>query len=167
VLSESELSRRILEAAAVTHDVGRKRDGGHRKRAYRMIRKLKPSVGWSEEYLQCIAIVAHYHRGGLPPANHPIFEGISPQRRAELMPLAGVLRLANALDELHDQRVSAVELKLHNGALMLYARGLVNSISPFGERLAQARYLLESCIKMPIVIKPLRTRQAAVSQTSG
>jgi hypothetical protein len=82
------------------------------------------------------------------------------------MPLAGVLRLANALDEAHDQHVSAVELKLNNGALSLYARGLGNSINPFGEQLAQARYLLENCIKMPILLKPLRARRTA-SQTSA
>ncbi len=82
VLAESDLSRRILEAAAVMHDVGRGKDGGHRKRGYRMIRKLKPPVGWSEEYLQCVAIVAHYHRGGLPASNHPIFAGLPAQRRS-------------------------------------------------------------------------------------
>jgi CHAD domain-containing protein len=166
VIEKSELARHILEAAAVMHDVGRKKGGGHRKRGYRMIRNLKPPVGRSEEYLQCVAIVAHYHRGGLPPTNHPIFEGISAQRRVELMPLAGVLRLANALDESHDQRISCVELRRRDGALTVYAKGLTNSINPLGEQLAQARYLLESCIKMPIVIKPLRARRTA-SQKSG
>jgi len=160
LLTESDLSRQILEAAAVMHDVGRKKDGGHRKRGYRMIRKLKPPVGWSEEYLHCVAIVSHYHRGGLPPANHPIFEGIPAQRRAELLPLAGVLRLANALDEMHDQRVSSVELKLRRGMLTLYAQGLTNSISPFGEHLAGARYLLESCIRMPILVRPAPRRKS-------
>src|SRR5271166_1567011 len=77
VLAESEVSRRILEAAAVMHE------GGRRKRGYRMIRNLKPQVGWSEEYLQCVAIVAHYHRGALPPSTHPIFAGLAAQRRAE------------------------------------------------------------------------------------
>jgi hypothetical protein len=75
------------------------------------------------------------------------------------MPLAGVLRLANAFDEAHDQRISTVELKRRDGALTLYAQGLTSSVGPFGEQLARARYLLESCIKMPIVIKPLRARQ--------
>jgi len=155
-LSGSELSRHILEAAAAMHDVGRRKDGGHRKRGYRMIRKLKPPVGWNEEHLHDVAIVAHYHRGGLPPANHPIFAGISAERRAELMPLAGVLRLANALDENHDQRISSVEMQRQKGALTVYAKGLTSSISRFGEQLAQARYLLESCVKMPVMIKPLR-----------
>jgi len=154
VLPRSELSRRILEAAAVMHDVGRGKDGRHRKRGYRMIRNLKPPVGWSEEYLQCVAIVAHYHRGSLPPSDHPIFAGLPAQRRAELMPLAGVLRLANALDELHDQRISSVELKRRNGALVVYAKGLGNAISPFGEQLARARYLLESCIRTAVLIRP-------------
>jgi CHAD domain-containing protein len=165
VIEESELARHILEAAAVMHDVGRKKDRGHRKRGYRMIRKLTPPVGWNEEYLQCVAIVAHYHRGSLPLANHPIFEGISAERRAELMPLAGVLRLANALDETHDQRISAVEVQRRDSALTVYAKGLANSISQFGEQVAQARYLLESCVKMPIMVKPLRARRTA-SQTS-
>ncbi len=41
VLPESEPARRILEAAAVMHDVGRDKDrGGHRKRGYRKIRSL-------------------------------------------------------------------------------------------------------------------------------
>ena len=39
ILAESEPARRILEAAAVMHDVGRGKDGGHRKRGYRMIRE--------------------------------------------------------------------------------------------------------------------------------
>ena len=154
MLSPSENSRRILEAAAVMHDVGRGKRSGHRKRGYRMIRKLKAPVGWSEDYLQCVAIVARYHRGSLPPSNHPIFAGLPAQRRAELMPLAGVLRLANALDEVHDQRVSSVELVRHKGELVIYAPGLPGSIGPFGEQLARARYLLESCVKMPILIRP-------------
>ena len=159
ILAESEMSRRILEAAAVMHDVGRGKDGGHRKRGYRMIRNLKPPVGWSEEYLQCVAIVAHYHRGSLPPSNHPIFAGLPAQRRVELMPLAGVLRLANALDDLHDQRISAVKVDCRNNAIALYAQGLTTSVGPFGEQLAQARYLLETCIKMPIMIRPLPARR--------
>lgn len=163
ILAESEHSRRILEAAAVMHDVGRDQDGGHRKRGYRMIRQLKPPVGWSEEYLQCVAIVAHHHRGGLPPSNHPIFAGLPAQRRSELMPLAGVLRLANALDDAHDQRIPSVTVERRNGALVLFAQGLSASVSPFGEQLARARYLLESCLKLPIVVRPVPARRKPLS----
>ncbi|HZD33371.1 MAG TPA: CHAD domain-containing protein [Candidatus Angelobacter sp.] len=156
---ESEPARRILEAAAVLHDVGRGKDSGHRKRGYRMIRGLKPPVGWTDEYLQGVAIVAHYHRGGLPLSNHPIFAGLPAQRRVELMPLAGVLRLANALDDAHDQRITSVAIERREGILVIHAQGLTNAVSPFGEQLARARYLLENCIRMPIVLKPLPLRR--------
>ena len=43
--------------------------------------------------------------------------------------------------------------KRRNGMLTIFAQGLPVSVSPFGEQLAQARYLLENCIKMPIVIR--------------
>jgi len=166
LLPQSEPARRILEAAAVMHDVGRGKDSAHRKRGYRMIRNLKPPVGWSEEYLQSVAIVAHYHRGGLPPSNHPIFAGLPAQRRAELMPLAGVLRLANALDDAHDQRITSIALERRDGALVIYAQGLTNAVNPFGEQLARACYLLETCIKMPIALKPLPTRHRLHPQSA-
>jgi len=44
--------------------------------------------------------------------------------------------------------------------LTLYAQGLTNSISPFGEHLAGARYLLESCIRMPILVRPAPRRKS-------
>ena len=167
ILAQSDMSRRVLEAAAVMHDVGRGKAGGHRRRGYRMIRDLKPPVGWSEEYLQCVAIVAHYHRGSLPPSNHPIFAGLPAQRRSELMPLAGVLRLTNALDDLHDQRISSVAVERQRNALTIYAQGLTNSVSSFGEHLAQARYLLETCIRMPIAIRPLPARRKPIGESAS
>ena len=79
------------------------------------------------------------------------------------MPLAGVLRLANALDDLHDQRIIAVTVERRNGVLTIFAQGLTSSVSPFGEQLAQSRYLLETCIKMPIVVRPLPMRRKAAT----
>jgi len=52
-----------------------------------------------------------------------------------------------------------VTVERRNSVLFLYAQGLTSSASPFGEQLAQARYLLETCIKMPIMIRPLPARR--------
>jgi CHAD domain-containing protein len=154
LLPGSADARGILQAAALMHDVGRGKNGGHRKRSYRMIRKLTPPVGATDDYLQCVAIVAHYHCGGLPPLNHPIFAGLPAQRRSQLMPLAGVLRLANALDAWHDQRISSVKVECRDGAVILSAQGLTGTVNPFGEQLARARYLLESFLRRSIMVKP-------------
>jgi exopolyphosphatase/pppGpp-phosphohydrolase len=160
-LPQSEPARRILEAAAVMHDVGRDKGKGHRKRGYKKIRNIKPPVGWTEEYLQCVAIVAHYHQGALPPSTHPIFAGLPAQRRSELLPLAGVLRLANALDEQHDGRIRSLALEKRKEIVVIYAEGLTNAVNSYGEQLARARYLLESTIRTPIVLKPLPLRRMA------
>ena len=85
--------------------------------------------------------------------------GLPAHRRTELLPLAGVLRLANALDEEHDQRITSVVLERRNGVMTIYAQGLTNTVSPFVEQLARARYLLESCIKMPIALRALSLRR--------
>jgi hypothetical protein len=70
-----------------------------------------------------------------------------------------VLRLANALDDQHDQRVSGATVGRRNGFLTIFAQGLTGAVSPFGEQLARARYLLEACLKMPIMIRPLPARR--------
>jgi hypothetical protein len=80
------------------------------------------------------------------------------------MPLAGVLRLANALDDFHDQRITSVAVERRKDALTIQAQGLPGSVSPFGEQLARARYLLETCIKMPILIRPSPPRRRPLSQ---
>ena len=160
-MPESEPARRILEAAAVMHDVGGK-GTKHRKHGYQRIRGLHPPVGWNGEYLQAVAIVAHYHRGGLPAANHPIFAGLPARRRSELLPLAGVLRLANALDSTHDQRVRSLVVEQQGGVVKVLAEGMPATVGPYGERLARARYLLESCVRRPIIMRPFPLRRSAV-----
>src|ERR1039458_5913480 len=79
VIAEAE-DRRILEAAAMLHEVGRSRGPqGHRKRAYSMIRRLTPPLGWSAEELQCVAVIARYHGGALPQTSNSAFVGLAPR----------------------------------------------------------------------------------------
>ncbi len=155
--------RRILEAAALLHEVGRSRgDRGHRKRAYSMIRRLTPPVGWSAEELQCVAVIARYHGGALPQIGDSPFVGLTPTRRRALLPMAGVLRLADAFDFPHDQQIDRLTVERRDGMLIVYGRGL-QEISPVAERVARARYLLETTCACPIMVRPQATKPAAAS----
>jgi hypothetical protein len=58
-------------------------------------------------------------------------------------------------------------VRRRNEELTVYAKGLTYSISLFGEQLAQACYLLQSSIKMPIMIKPLRAPRKPTPQPSS
>jgi exopolyphosphatase/guanosine-5'-triphosphate,3'-diphosphate pyrophosphatase len=165
VLSGGAGYRRILEAAGLVHDVGRnKGEAGHLKRGYRMITRLKPPLGWNEEELRCVAAVARYHRGALPKTTDSYFVGLTARRRSALLPIMGILRLANAFDASHDRKVTGVSVEQHDGTLNVYAQGL-QEISETAERLAQARYLLETTSSLAIRIRPLPEKPAASSRS--
>ena len=91
--------RGVLQAAALMHDVGKARGGEkHWKASYRMIRGLAPPMGWSARELEMAAVVARYHRGALPHIRAKALQLLELPDRHLAMELAGILRLANALD---------------------------------------------------------------------
>lgn len=73
------------------------------------------------------------------------------------MTLLGILRLANALDEPHDRKVTDISVEVQNGGLKILARGL-QEFSSTAQRVARARYLLESMCKRPILISSAPVR---------
>jgi len=155
VLSADPEQRRILQAAALVHEVGRRKNkGGHRKRADRLLGRLKPPLGWSESELRDVAVVAHFHRGALPSFDKSYFVGVPAKRRGKLAPLAGILRLANAFDEAHEHRVARISVERRDGSLIVYAQGIAE-LSSAAEKIARASYLLEATCKLPILIRSL------------
>ena len=166
VIADAE-HRRILEAAAMLHEVGQSRGPeGHRKRAYSMIRRLTPPLGWSAEELQCVAVIARYHGGALPQTSSSAFVGLTPKRRRALLPIAGILRLADAFDFSHDRQIDRLAVERRDGMLIVYGRGL-QEIGPAAERLARARYLLETTCGCPIMVRPQAIKPAAASPVAG
>lgn len=165
ISSSGPRDRLILEAAAVLHEVGRSKDidehrGGHQKRGQRTVAKLKPPLGWSPIDMQCLAALVRFHRGRLPARNEPAMAGLDRKRRAELLRLMGMLRLANAFDETHGGSVRDLHVSRQNGAVIINARGL----QPMGreaERVARARYLLETVCRRPIAVRLSMGRQVA------
>jgi CHAD domain-containing protein len=156
-------SRKLLEAAAILHEIGRdedQRNGGHQKRGYRKVLKLKPPLGWTEEDMRCVAAMVRHHRGALPLTSDSSFVGLPAKRRSELMTLLGILRLANAFDESHDHKVTDISVEAQNGGFKVSARGL-QEFSSTAQRVARARYLLESICERPIMINPAPARAAA------
>lgn len=168
VLSARAEHRRILEAAAILHEVGTSKRadghaGTHPKRGYRLVSRLKPPLGWSEEEMRCVAVLVRYYRGDLPLTSNSSFVGLSSKWRSELMPLIGILRLANAFDQPHDGSISRVAVERQNGFLVVYGQGL-RRISRGAEQIARARYLLETTLRLPIVVRPMPAKAIASSR---
>lgn len=169
ILSAQPEYRRILEAAAILHEVGRSKkkdgnDGTRPKRGFRMVSRLKPPLGWSEEEMRCVAVLVRYHSGDLPLTSNSSFVGLGAKWRSELMPLMGILRLANAFDQAHDGSISRVAVERQDGFLVVYGQGL-RTLSRGAERVARARYLLETTSRFPIMVRPMPAKAIASSPT--
>ena len=149
-------SRKILLAAALTHDVGRaKREKNHQKISYRWIHRMTPPLGWSAPDLRLAAAVARFHRGALPQARHKSLQEFAPEDKKTAIYLAGVLRLANALDADRDGQAPHLKVEAQDGCIAIATAGYSPWTSA-AEDVAAARHVLEVVLRKPVVIKALK-----------
>lgn len=143
---------RILRAAALAHHVGRRggRRGRH-KRAYRLISELRAPLGWSEHEIRAVALVARYYRGAEPSAEHAGFRDLDAAERSFVSTLAGVLRIADALDARHDGAVPRVRVEPAPPAIVIHAEGYEESQRD-AARMGGRKRLLEAAIGRPILV---------------
>ncbi len=148
-------ARDLLQAAAFMHDVGKaKGHEDHQKKSYRMIRKLARPLGWSVRDLELAAVVARYHRGALPSPRSKAMQGLELPDRHLAMQLAGVLRFANALDT-RNGLPSKLSVELSDRILRVYSAGY-SPLDRSAENVAAARHLLETVLRLPVMVKPMR-----------
>ncbi|MFZ0704938.1 MAG: CHAD domain-containing protein [Candidatus Korobacteraceae bacterium] len=171
VIAADRRQRCILEAAALTQEVGSsKHEKGRRKRSYKLLHSLAPPPGWSPQDMRAVAIVGRYHRGALAPASHAMFAGIAARSRMHLLRLAGVLRLANALAAAAQSSDLPLRLACSDGILTITAPDVDTGIGSAGERMARAKYLLEaSCgvaIRLEKIPQPSQREKAGVRNSS-
>ena len=148
-------SRAVLHVAALLHDVGRARgDGAHQKESFRMIRGLAQPLGWSAREMELAAVVARYHRGALPrPRRKPLQRLDLPDRRIAVQ-LAGVLRLANALDSRNGTE-PALQVAVQDRTVMVHAAGY-SALDRSAEDVAAARHLLETVLRRAVLVRGMK-----------
>lgn len=97
--------RTLLSAAALLHDAGYHiAHESHHKHSLYLI-KYSEVTGFSEAERNVIANVARYHRGAPPKERHPDYAALNVSDRETVCRLASILRVADALDRSHDNRV--------------------------------------------------------------
>lgn len=88
-----------LEAAALLANVGLfVSHDRHHLHSYYVIRHSDLLVGFTDHEIEIIAQVARYHRKSSPRPRHPEFARLGPDDQATVRTLAGILRVAVALD---------------------------------------------------------------------
>lgn len=112
-------ARDLLEAAALVHDVGfLVNHAQHHKHAYHLIMH-SDLAGYSSHEIELIANVVRYHRRASPRKSHANFARLALEDQAWVRRLAGVLRVAVALDRSHTQVVREVQCYVRRGRVRL------------------------------------------------
>jgi len=156
--------RTILFAAALMHDVGRaKREKGHHKATYRLIRKMTPPLGFTSPELQLVAAVARFHCGALPQPRQKVLQELATADKSLAIHLAGMLRFANAFDGERDGLVQTLQVATKDGTLLVSAAGYSPWTSA-AEDIAAARHVLELVLRKPILVRPLKPTPSGVAR---
>jgi exopolyphosphatase/guanosine-5'-triphosphate,3'-diphosphate pyrophosphatase len=101
--------RELLEAAALLCNVGLYvSHSGHHKHSYYVIRNSDHLLGFTDHEIELIAVIARYHRKSAPKPSHPEYAALAPEDQAVVRTLAGILRVAIALDRTHAGLVDTV-----------------------------------------------------------
>lgn len=118
-----EEERRILLVAALLHDTGAyisyKRH--HKHSMYLIANSELP--GLSPRAQNLAAVVARYHRRSEPAERHPEFAALPARDQDTVTRLAALLRLADALDREHQERIRALQAWVEGGLLHLRVVG--------------------------------------------
>lgn len=115
--------RAILQAAALLHDVGTFVSyNRHHKHSLYLIAHSE-LAGFSPRETLLVANVARYHRRSAPKPQHETFSVLDRRERRTVRVLAALLRLADALDREHRQRVHRVEVSRRGGRVLLAVEG--------------------------------------------
>jgi exopolyphosphatase/guanosine-5'-triphosphate,3'-diphosphate pyrophosphatase len=113
--------RALLEYAALLHDIGHHISyPGHHKHTYYLI-KNGDLRGFHPAEIEVLANVARYHRRGHPKRKHPAFSALPKPSRRAVQVLAGLLRVADALDRSHRQPVQRVTVSERGDSLRIQA----------------------------------------------
>jgi exopolyphosphatase/guanosine-5'-triphosphate,3'-diphosphate pyrophosphatase len=118
--------RLLIEVGGLLHDIGTfiKTSGHHKHGEY--IVANSEIFGLSRADLTIVANVVRYHRKAPPASTHVNFIALPREDRVAVMKLAAILRVADALDRGHDQRVRNPTFEHREERFIIRAAGVVD-----------------------------------------
>jgi exopolyphosphatase/guanosine-5'-triphosphate,3'-diphosphate pyrophosphatase len=126
LLREHGMSRRermMLEIAAILHDIGMFiRGSAHQKHGQYIVANSE-IFGLHRDELDIIANVICYHRGGPPSSSDIEYIALQREDRILVLKMVSILRVADALDRGHSQRIRNIQVERKGETLILHTEG--------------------------------------------
>ena len=80
-------------------------------------------VGLTNSEFELISLIAKYHTGASSSENHTDFQKLSTRNKTIVKNLAAILRVADAPDREHKERVHSVIVRLESSRVLLIPNG--------------------------------------------
>jgi exopolyphosphatase/guanosine-5'-triphosphate,3'-diphosphate pyrophosphatase len=114
----------LLSVAAILHDTGMYLSArSHHKHSMYLIQN-SDLFGLSRRDVMLVSLVARYHRRATPRAVHPEYAALSREERLAVAKLAAILRVADALDRSHSQRIAPVACRSEKGRFVIVVKNI-------------------------------------------
>ena len=108
----SRKERLYLEVASILHDIGKFVNLKSHNRISADIILDSAIIGFTNEEMAIIANIARYHSIDIPTNLHSKYNSLSEPNKTIVSKLSAILRLADALDRSHLQKIESIELEL-------------------------------------------------------
>jgi len=107
--------------------------------------------GLDRDDIAVVSNVVRYHRKSIPMPTHVSFVSLPRSRRIVVMKLAAILRVADALDRGHKQRVRGFKVEKRDAELLLHCTAQGDtSVELFG--IARKADMFEEVFGMKVVV---------------
>lgn len=109
----------LLYVAALLHEIGLYiSHRSHHKHSMYLIQHSE-LFGLGAGDLMLVAMVARYHRRATPKPNHDGYAILNREHRIAVAKMAAILRVADALERSHSQRVRSIDVSRQDGRLVI------------------------------------------------
>lgn len=146
----------LLCCAAYLHEIGLYVGAsGYHKHSMYLIQNSE-LFGLSRRDEMLVALTARYHRRASPKPTHYGFTTLERDLRIAVVKMAALLRVADALDASHGQRLHELRFSREGGRLVISVPQ-VDDLSLEQLTLKQSGTLFEETYGMPVLLRRLRT----------
>jgi exopolyphosphatase/guanosine-5'-triphosphate,3'-diphosphate pyrophosphatase len=147
----------LLTIAALLHEIGLfVSNRSHHKHSMYLIANCD-LFGLGSKDLLLAALVARYHRRSLPKPTHEGYASLDRDERIVVRKLAAILRIADAMDRGHGQRIRDVDVSVKDRQLIIDVRSNVTDLSLEQLALKQKSEMFEQVYGMDVVMRRGRT----------
>lgn len=143
----------LLYVAALLHEIGLFVGlSGYHKHSQYLITHSE-LFGLNEQDQHLVAMIARYHRRAAPKPTHDIFARLDRDNRVIVSRLAGILRVAVALDHTGSQRVRDIECTIDRHRLVVTVTNSAGDLSLERLELRQKASLLEDTFGLSVLLR--------------